>query len=539
MWTSPPLSGVVGPAPGLPSPHADKKRGSTRALARADSSRPSNHAPASCPASRADSAESAARLATHPLAPPYDRTALTTGIVHIGVGGFHRAHQAMYLDRLMRAGHASNWAICGVGLMPADVKMRDALAGQDHLYSLTLKYPDGRRESQIIGSIHDYRYAPEDFQGVLEVLAAPGTRIVSLTVTESGYNTDDATGAFRTDSPDALRDAADPARPRTVFGFLVEALRLRRRAGTAPFTVMSCDNLPGNGAVARGAVVGQARLSDPELADWIDANVAFPNCMVDRITPATTAEDVAEIAAELGMHDAWPVICEPFTQWVLEDVFPSGRPPFERAGVQMVDDVAPYELMKLRLLNASHQGLVHWGRRLGMTYAHEAAGDPLIAAWVRAYLAREARPCLDPVPGIDLDEYIDTLFERFTNEAIADTLARLAYFAPSGMPKFVLPTVRANLARGGPITLAAAMCAAWSLNCLGTDEQGRQIPVVDDLGGPARALQQGDDLAFIGEADIFGELVHDERFRTAYLTELRALSRDGARARMRALIEGA
>lgn len=479
-------------------------------------------------------------LSTHPLAPAYDRRAVKVGIVHMGVGGFHRAHQAMYLDRLMRQGKAMDWGICGVGLLEADAAMERALTGQDYLYSLTLKHPGSRREPTIIGSVLDYRLAPADRAGVLEVMTRPATRIVSLTITEGGYNTDDAAGAFRTQDAGALHDAANPREPRTSFGYIVEALRLRREAGTAPFTVMSCDNLPGNGTVARRAVVSQARMSDPGLARWIDEHVAFPSSMVDRITPRTTAQDVQEVAADLGVRDAWPVVAEPFTQWVLEDDFPSGRPPLEDVGVQMVDDVVPYELMKLRLLNASHQALAHWGRRLGMTYAHEAAADPLIAAWTRAYLAREARPTLRETAGIDLEEYIDTLFERFTNEAVADTLSRLAFFAPSGMPKFVLAALRENLAAGRSVHMGAAMCAAWSLSAAGTDEAGLPVERVDDLGQAARAQEEGagsgDELAFIANQEVFGDLAGDPRFRSTYLDELAALRAQGARARMEALI---
>ena len=464
------------------------------------------------------------------LAPAYDRSAITTGIVHIGVGGFHRAHQAMYLDRLMRDGSGSDnpqdacldWGICGVGLLPGDARMRDALASQDHTYTLTLKYPDGHHESTVIGSIHDYLFAPDDPEAVLSLMAAPTTRIVSLTVTEGGYNIDDATGAFRTESPGAAHDAASPREPTTAFGCIVEALRRRREAGTAPFTVMSCDNLPGNGRIARTAVVSQAAMSDPELAGWIEEHVSFPSCMVDRITPQTTPEDIAEVRSELGIEDAWPVVCEPFTQWVLEDDFPAGRP--------------PYELMKLRLLNASHQGLGHWGRLLGMTYGHEAAADADIAAWVRAFLEREALPRLRPVPGIDLAEYVDTLFERFTNAAIADTLLRLAQFGPSGMPKFVLPTVRDNLAADGPIRLGTAMCAAWSLGAAGTDESGNPIPVADDLRPLAERQEAGEETAFIGNAEIFGDLAANERFAATYAEELAALRAQGARARLRALV---
>ena len=489
-------------------------------------------------------------LTDSPLAPDYDRSTMTTGIVHIGVGGFHRAHQAAYIDRLIRERSRSgateddclDWGICGVGLLPGDARMRDALAGQDHLYTLVLKHLGGRHEPTIIGSIHDYLFAPDDPEAVLSLMSEPTTRIVSLTVTEGGYNVDDATGEFRTETPGAVHDAEHPGEPMTAFGYIVEALRRRRAAGTTPFTVMSCDNLPGNGTVARTAVVSQAAMSDPELADWIDANVAFPSSMVDRITPQTTPTDMVELRRGLGVEDAWPVVCEPFTQWVLEDDFPAGRPPLEEVGVQMVDDVVPYELMKLRLLNASHQGLAHWGRLLGMEYAHDAAADADIATWVRAYLEREARATLRSVPGIDLNEYVDTLFERFTNEAVADTLFRLAQDASSRMPKFVLGTVRDNLTAGGPIRLGTAMVAAWALGEEGVDENGEEIviddPLADELLPLAAAQKAGHETAFISHEGVFGDLATNERFRRTFIEELDALRREKARARLRALAGG-
>ena len=486
-------------------------------------------------------------LTESPLAPGYDRSATTTGIVHIGVGGFHRAHEAACLDSLIRrrAGSTApedaclDWGICGIGLLPGDTRMRDALAGQDHLYTLIRKHPGGLRDPAVIGSIHDYLFAPDDPEAVLSLLSAPSTRIVSLTITEGGYNVDDTTGEFHVFSPGAVHDAEHPGEPTTAFGYIVEALRRRREAGTVPFTVLSCDNLPGNGKVARTAVVSQAAMSDPELADWIDGNVAFPSCMVDRITPQTTQTDIAELRRGLGVEDAWPVVCEPFSQWVLEDDFPAGRPPLEEVGVQMVDDVAPYELMKLRLLNASHQGLAHWGRLLGMEYAHEAAADEDISSWVRAYLEREARATLRSVPGIDLDDYVDTLFERFTNEAIADTLFRLAQGASSRMPKFVLGTVRDNLTAGGPIRLGTAMVAAWALGDEGVDENGDEIviddPMADELLPLAAAQRAGHETAFISHEGVFGDLATDERFRRTFVEELDALRRNGARARLRSL----
>ncbi|MDO4887205.1 MAG: mannitol dehydrogenase family protein [Actinomycetaceae bacterium] len=480
-------------------------------------------------------------LATSPYAPSYDRSKLRTGIVHFGLGNFHRAHEAMYLDQLMSRGLAMDWAICGVGVMPQDAKMRDALVAQDGLYTLVLKHPDGTREPKVIGSIANYLFAPDDPSAVLDAMSDPATRIVSLTVTEGGYNIDDETGEFKTSSPGAVHDAEHRDSPQTTFGFIVEALDRRRQAGTPPFTVMSCDNLPGNGNIARTAVLSQARMTDADLADWIEANVAFPNCMVDRITPVTTAEDIEFVSKEFGIDDAWPVTAEPFEQWVLEDHFTDGRPPFEEVGVQMVEDVVPYELMKLRLLNASHQSLAHWGRLLPQEFAHESAADEDIQAFTRAYVGREALPTLRPVPGIDLPSYVDTLFERFTNASIADTLARLAQDASDRMPKFVLPTVRDNVSAGRSVELGAAMCAAWALGCEGTAEDGSQI-IIDDQQGEAlkegAAKQKaGDDTAFIANELIFGTLGQEPAFAQAFTKHLAYLRENGARALMRSLIE--
>lgn len=480
-------------------------------------------------------------LADAPFSPTYDRSALTTGIVHFGLGNFHRAHQAMYLDRLMARGKALDWGICGVGVMPSDARMRDVMHTQDGLYTLVLKHTDGTMEPRVVGSIHDYLFAPDDPAAVLDVMTAPSTRIVSLTVTEGGYNVDDETGEYLTDAEGALHDAAHPEAPRTTFGFIVEALRRRRASGLAPFTVMSCDNLPGNGRIARTAVVAQAGMSDPDLAAWIDEAVSFPNCMVDRITPVTTPADVEMVRETWGIDDAWPVTCEPFAQWVLEDRFTMGRPPFEDVGVQMVPDVVPYELMKLRLLNASHQSLAHWGRLLHVGRADVAAADTDIVGVTRAFVEREALPTLLPVPGIRLPDYVDTLFERFRNPAIADTTARLAQDASERMPKFVLPTVRDNLAASRPVDLGAAMVAAWALGDEGVAEDGSAILVEDrraeELGAAARAQRDGDDLAFIRDPVVFGTLSREPVFVEAFIRALRAIRERGARAVMQELVD--
>src|SRR3954451_13533649 len=381
--------------------------------------------------------------------PSYDRSRLRTGIVHFGVGGFHRAHQAMYLDRLMEAGEAYDWAICGVGVMPFDLRMKEIMVGQDCLYTLVTKDPAAGWQPRVIGSMREYLYAPDDPEAVIEKLADPATRIVSLTVTEGGYNIHPVTGEFDARNPAVQADLAPGAGPTTSFGLITEALVRRRERGVAPFTVMSCDNIQGNGHVTRRVCTAFARLRDPDLGAWVEREVRFPNSMVDRITPVTTDADRAEVRERFGIEDRWRVVCEPFTQWVLEDAFSLGRPPYERAGVQVVSDVEPYELMKLRLLNASHQALGYFGYLAGYRLVHEAAQDPLFRAFLRGYMDEEATPTLAPVPGVDLDEYKQTLIERFSNPQVRDTIARLCADISDRIPKWLLPVVRGQLELGG------------------------------------------------------------------------------------------
>lgn len=483
----------------------------------------------------AASAPSGAEL----VVPTYDRSRLTTGIVHLGVGGFHRAHQAMYLDRLMAEGKALDWAVCGVGVLPSDVRMRDALAAQDGLYTMVLKHPDGRLEARVIGSIKEYLLAPDDPEAVLEKMASPEVRIVSLTVTEGGYNIHHVTGEFDLDNPAVAADLFDGAVPTTTFGLVTEALRRRRDRGVPPFTVMSCDNIQGNGEVARRAFTTFARAKDADLAAWIEENVAFPSSMVDRITPVTTDADRALVAERFGIDDAWPVVAEPFEQWALEDTFPTGRPPFEDAGVQVVADVEPYELMKLRLLNASHQALCYVGYLSGYRYAHEVAGEDVFARFLLGYMDDEGTPTLEPVPGIDLDLYKRTLIERFANPHVADTLARLCAESSDRIPKWLLPVVRHHLATGGPIEHAALVVASWARYDEGVDEAGEPIEIVDRLADRlhrAALTQRTDPLAFLRDREVFGDLVDDERFTAAYTAALESLHKKGARATVEALV---
>lgn len=473
--------------------------------------------------------------------PDYDRSAVTPGIVHFGVGGFHRAHMAMVIDDLMSAGRAADWGIVGAGVLPHDVRMRDALAGQDHLYSLTLKHSDGTRERRVIGSIIDYRYGPDDPQGLIDLLGEPAIRIVSLTVTEGGYNVNPVTGEFISDDAMIVADVAALAAgqlPGTVFGYVIEALRRRRDAGVAPFTVQSCDNISENGQVAKKMFGAFARLVDPELADWIDVHVAFPNAMVDRITPATTDEDREDLRDDAGLLDAWPVVAEPFFQWVLEDRFTSGRPPYELAGVQVVDDVRPYEHMKLRLLNSGHQGLAYFGLLAGYTYAHKAMENPDIASYLRRYMDEEGSPSLEPLPGIDLDGYKDSLIERFSNPEIRDTLARLGAESSDRIPKWLVPVIGDNLASGAPVEVSAAICASWARYAEGSDEQGAAFTIVDRYGEELQQVarsQAEDALAFVRQEQFFGTLVDEPRFTGHYLAALASLHERGAKETVRRL----
>jgi mannitol 2-dehydrogenase len=385
----------------------------------------------------------------------------------------------------------------------------------------------------VIGSIVEYLYAPDDPEAVLARMTDPATRIVSLTITEGGYHVNQVTGEFDPDDPGLQHDLEPGAVPTSAFGLVVEGLARRRAAGVPSYTVMSCDNIPGNGHVAKKMLTSFARLKDPELADWIEREVRFPNSMVDRITPVTADADKEALAQRFGIDDGWPVVCEPFTQWVLEDDFGGDRPPFEDVGVQLVSDVEPYELMKLRLLNASHQALCYLGYLAGYRYAHEVCQDKLFVDFLLGYMDEEATPTLPPVPGVDLDRYKHQLIERFANPEVRDTLARLCAESSDRIPKWLLPVVREQLAAGRGIDRAALVVAAWARYAEGVDEQGEPIEVVDRLRDKLveRAQHNREDpLLFVSDRDLFGDLVDDERFVRAYTSALSSLHERGARA---------
>ncbi len=451
-------------------------------------------------------------------APSYDRHGVAVGIAHFGVGGFHRAHQAAYIDCLLERGKAREWGICGIGVMPADRRMRDVLRAQDGLYTLVLEHPSGKRDARVIGSIVDYRYAPDDPPATIELLAAPSTRIVSMTITEGGYQ---------------IRDRG------SVFGLIAEALARRRDRGIAAPTILSCDNIEHNGEVARQAVIAHAEALCPGLADWVAERATFPSSMVDRITPLTTPEVVAAVERDFGVADAWPVTAEAFASWVLEDDFADGRPPLDEAGVLLVDDVGPYELMKLRLLNAGHQCLCYFAWLCGYRIVCDAARDPLLVEFLLQYFDSEAIPTLRPVPGIDLRAYTRGLVERFANPGVRDTVARLCAYSSDRIPKWLLPVIRDNLRTGGPIGLASAAVASWARYAEAVDERGEVIDVVDNLAGSLITLARSQRLhptAFIDNRALFGDLAQAPRFVEAYRWALDSLHSRGARATLEALL---
>jgi mannitol 2-dehydrogenase len=492
-------------------------------------------------------------LAAHVRVPSYDPADLTAGILHIGVGNFHRAHQAVYLDELFERGHDRDWALVGAGVRADDEAMRRDLAAQD-LLTTVVEQEAGRSSARVVGSMIDF-LPVGDAAALLSRLDDPAIRIVSLTITEGGYFIDPATQRFDATHPDIRADAAalagrgDDTRtapaggsdgtrgqttpPKTVFGLIVAALVRRRRAGVAPFTVMSCDNLPGNGDVAGNAVAGLAALVDPALAQWIRDNVAFPNGMVDRITPATTDRERALVADTYGVVDARPVFCEAFAQWVLEDRFSCGRPALDRVGVQFVADVHPFELMKIRILNGGHAAIAYPAGLMDIHFVHEAMQEPLIGGFLGRLLDDEIIPCVPPVPDTDLYAYKSLVERRFANPAIGDTIRRLCLDGSNRQPKFILPSVASRLAGGQPIDGLALVGAFWCRYCYGETESGTPIEPNDPDWPRLRSTAveaRRHPRAWLAMTDIFGALGANEHYATAFAKALDGVWQDGTRA---------
>ena len=473
--------------------------------------------------------------------PGYNRKNLKVGMVHIGVGGFHRAHQAFYTHLLQEKTDASEWGICGVGLRSGDQKIHDVLKAQDGLYTLIVKHPDGAVKCQLIGSIVDFLLGYDDPVPVIDLMAAPSTKIVSLTITEGGYNFNPATGEFDFENPDIVHELNNPNNPKTVYGFLTAALKKRRDAGLPAFTIMSCDNIQHNGDITRKMLLSFCRKLDPKLAEWVESEVQFPNTMVDRITPVTTQADITYLSDTYGINDAWPVTCEPFIQWVVEDKFSDGRPEFEKVGVQFVPDVKPYEKMKLRLLNAGHSVLGILGAIHGHKTINACMEDKIFVAYLRAFMDREASPTLDAVKGIDLKTYKDSLEKRFANPNIKDSVSRICSESSAKLPKFLIATLQENLATEGSIQFTTLVIAAW---CYYSDREmdshGNTIEIIDEMRAELhQAARQTptDPLAFIKQESLFGNLAQNERFAKLYVDTVQQIYKIGdIRKQMQAML---
>ncbi len=460
--------------------------------------------------------------------PNYDRTTLTPGIVHIGLGNFHRAHQAWYLHRLMQDGHAHDWAIIGAGVRPGDAAQRKKLAAQDHLTTLIELRPDGT-SAEVIGSMIGFVPVEEDNTALIAQMADPAIRIVSLTVTESGYFVDPATKAFDAEHADIAHDAAHPTTPRTAFGAIIAALAARRAAGHGPFTCLSCDNLQGNGDILRQTVLSLARMSDPALAEWIAERGAFPNSMVDCIVPATGPNEL-ELARDLGVDDAAPVTHEAYRQWVIEDRFCADRPDWDRVGATFTDNVHDFEAMKIRVLNGGHQIVANAGELLGIETIAGCMAHEGIAAFFDRVARHEIIPHLTAVPGMSAEDYVGLITERFANPRIVDTTRRVAFDGSSRHPGFLLPSIRDGLASGQPVAGLALAEAIWCRMCLGQREDGSVIEANDplwDMLHTAAIAAQRDPQAWLDCGQIYGDLAQNADFQLAFAKALAAVAAHG------------
>ena len=451
--------------------------------------------------------------------PKYNRENVKSGIVHVGVGGFHRAHEAMYLDQLLHDEANANWGICGVALLNFDQKIYNTLKEQDGLYTLVVKELDGTLTKKVIGSIVEYLFAPENPKAVIEKMANPEVKIISLTITEGGYNINEATGEFNLNNPQIILDSKNPENPTTIFGYLTQALKLRKEQNAGAITILSCDNIEGNGEVTKKMLLSYITFAQPDLLDWIKENVSFPNSMVDRITPATMPTDISELKEVSGIEDQWPVVCESFQQWVIEDQFIAGRPNLESVGVQFVKNVAPFEKMKLGLLNAGHSVVGILGSLVGYSTIDEAVSDPAIQTFLKNYLDFEVTPILRDLDGMDLTAYKQMLIKRFSNIYIKDQIDRICSETSAKMPKFILPTVFEQLKSNKNISNASFIIAAWAIYSLGFNEKKEAINIKDALAEKLfekAKIAQDNPKTFLELEEVFGTLSQSEEFNTAF-----------------------
>ena len=471
----------------------------------------------------------------------YDRSNVKSGILHIGVGNFHRAHEAYYTDQLLRLDPSqSDWAITGAMLLPSDERLYNALNDQDGKYTLTVCGRDGKDEAYEIGSIKEVVWAVKDPEKVIGKIADPATKIVSMTITEGGYNIDKETGEFDLSNEAVRKDLANPSSPETVFGFVAEGLRKRMADGAGKVTILTCDNLQHNGNTAKKAFMGFIRAQDPALAEWAKENVTFPNSMVDRITPATRPEDVERLDKKNGTDDKAPVYCEDFIQWVVEDDFAAGRPKWEEVGVEFTDDVAPYENMKLSLLNASHSLLSYPSFLSGYRKVDEAMKDGRIRKFVRDFMDIDVTPYV-PAPGnTDLEGYKQTLIERFSNSSVSDQVARLCFDGLSKFPVYLIPNVTKMVKEGKDLTRVAYLFAAYyDYLRFHTDDNGEKFEIAEPWMDATveKALASGNPLDFLDIPAFAGAGLRESKaFTDLYLRFVKEIREKGAMATLETII---
>lgn len=471
----------------------------------------------------------------------YDRSNVKSGILHIGVGNFHRAHEAYYTDQLLRLDPSqSDWAITGAMLLPSDERLYNAINDQDGKYTLTVCGRDGKDEAYEIGSIKEVVWAGKEPEKVIGKIADPATKIVSMTITEGGYNIDKETGEFDLSNEAVRKDLANPSSPETVFGFVAEGLRKRMADGAGKVTILTCDNLQHNGNTAKKAFMGFIRAQDPALAEWAKENVTFPNSMVDRITPATRPEDVERLDKKNGTDDKAPVYCEDFIQWVVEDDFAAGRPKWEEVGVEFTDDVAPYENMKLSLLNASHSLLSYPSFLSGYRKVDEAMKDGRIRKFVRDFMDIDVTPYV-PAPGnTDLEGYKQTLIERFSNSSVSDQVARLCFDGLSKFPVYLIPNVTKMVKEGKDLTRVAYLFAAYyDYLRFHTDDNGEKFEIAEPWMDATveKALASGNPLDFLDIPAFAGAGLRESKaFTDLYLRFVKEIREKGAMATLETII---
>jgi mannitol 2-dehydrogenase len=479
------------------------------------------------PAQKLDNA-TLSSLSLSVLRPQYDRSQLTAGILHIGVGNFHRAHQAWYLHRLMQMGQAKDWAIVGAGVRPYDAGQREKLLAQDCLSTLIELDPAGT-SAEVVGSMIDYVPISPNNAALIDRMTQPDIRIVSLTVTEGGYFVDPVTNEFDASHPDIRHDIANPRHPKTVFGAIVAALKVRHARGIGPFTGLCCDNLQGNGTILRQNIVSLARLSDPDLAEWIDTTCTFPNSMVDCIVPSTGQQE-RDTVRSLGIDDAVPVTHEKFRQWVIEDAFCAGRPDWDLVGATFANNVHDFEAMKIRILNGGHQVIANVGELLGLATVADCMSHKLVGDLFQKVTRQEIAPLVKAVPGMAPDTYVDLIAQRFSNTKIVDTVRRVAFDGSSRHPGFLVPTIRHGLERGTPVEGLALVEAAWARMCEGRREDGSIIEANDPHWvtlQSAACNSKSDPAIWLAQSQYYGDLAKSPIFSMAFAKWLTAIHQKG------------